>query len=103
MSAVNTKKPDGDLAQQLQFPTVFEYSVKPTYGYISDPISGTLPIAGDDLQAQYHQQKNAEAVRSVMNGLHNNKMADYRFTHAAHGYFGMPKAVLSQRIYANPS
>ena len=127
MSAFGTKKPLGDAMVQLGFPQVFEdvYArAGPRPSYIShegaDSTSGgesdsgsesdegmenlQLPLpVGRDIQDRYHEQKRLDANHMAMAGVHARRMSDYRANRSHNGYFGMPKPVLGQRKFANPS
>jgi hypothetical protein len=107
MAAVTTKKRNGDMAVQLTFPTVFEdvyaeEGLPLEYEHESMPALPALP-EGTDLQADYHRQKQADANRMAMAGVQASANAERRFLLSHAGYYGMPKPVLGQRIYANPS
>jgi hypothetical protein len=107
MAAVTTKKRNGDMAVQLTFPTVFEdvYAAEgPPLEYEPEP-TPALPALpeGMDLQADWHRQKLADANRMAMAAVEATKNSERRFLLSHAGYFGMPKPVLGQRIYANPS
>ena len=107
MAAVTTKKPLSDLGQQLTYPTVFQQayagfdlplaydggSVKPGRGLPYDK----------NLQGAYHELKRREAHAAVRNAVHDTRQAINRSLVSHAGYWGMPQAVLSQRVYANPS
>ena len=107
MSAFGTKKPLSDLELQLSFPTNFQeayaaYDLPLSYyGGVIRPSVG-LP-AGKDLQADYHEQKRMDAHRRVMNGVKDTRAATHRALVSHAGYWMMPKAVLGQRVFANPS
>jgi hypothetical protein len=107
MSAVATKKIGADLDQQLSFPAMFEEAYAelrlPTKFYPTAPLGEADLPAGTDLQSQWHEQKRLDAHRSAMNGVRDTKRATARALVSHAGYFGMPKAVLGQRIFANPS
>ena len=107
MSAYGTKKPGSDLTIQMGFPTNFEdayakhgqpLQFAPSVQFVATPFP-----AGDDEQAQYHQQKMMDAHRSVMNAVADTKRATQRALVSHAGYWAMPKAVLGQRMFANPS
>jgi len=107
MSGIATKKRNGDFAVQLTFPTVFQevaYNERLPYGYYPE-IYGGSPVLEEarDLQGYYHEQKRLDAHRRVMNAVRDTEMATQRALQSHAGYYGMPKPVRTQRIYANPS
>jgi hypothetical protein len=107
MSAYGTKKPGADFVQQLTFPAMYSdlYAMEhEPLAYYPDPMKRpeALPV-GTDLQAFYHEQKRRDANRMAMAGVEATKMAQYRYLNSHAGYYNMPKAVLSQRRFANPS
>jgi hypothetical protein len=122
MSAYGTKKPGSDMAIQLGFPSIFSEAVAhnpqayTNQGYAddssSDDGSGSgsdsdtnqhpLP-AGNHLQDNYHAQKMRDARAMAMAGVQARKNSDYRHSHSHANYFRIPKAVLGQRKFANPS
>jgi hypothetical protein len=59
-------------------------------------------MVGTHFQAEYHQQKMADAHQSVLNGIQANKTKERLLLTGVHNYH-LPKPVLGQRIYANPS
>lgn len=106
MSGYGTKKRGADVAQQLTFPAVFSevasLSQNP-YGYL--PQSQRNPVfmpEGNDLQDKYHQQKKMDADRRVMNAVMDNRASTARFLRS-HANYDIPRPVLSQRQFANPS
>ena len=105
MSSFGTKKPGADLAQQLTFPHIFSEAVAPGHiGYYPEaPIQNEVVYPYNNLQGTYHQQKMEDAHRRALNGVADTKNATQRFLHSHAGYYGMPKAVLGQRKFANPS
>jgi hypothetical protein len=107
MSAYGTKKPLSDLEIQLGFPTNFEDA----YAEYGQPLQfaprvqlvATPFAAGTDEQAQWHQQKMMDAHRRVMNAVADTKRSTQRALVSHAGYWAMPKPVLAQRVFANPS
>jgi hypothetical protein len=106
MSGYGTKKRGADVAQQLTFPAVFSEAVaqrENPYGYYPqqqrNPV--ILPV-GDDLQDKYHEQKRLDANRRVMNAVMDNRASTARFL-KSHQNYDLPRPVLGQRIFANPS
>jgi hypothetical protein len=108
MSAFGTKKATGDAGVALTFPLNFQkmYELKnggmTTAYYPSDDGRPFDIMIGTHFQAEYHAQKRAEAVQSVMNGLQARKTAERLLLTGPHNYH-LPKPVLGQRQYANPS
>lgn len=107
MAAVTTKKPDGDLALQMTFPAIFSDAAaleRMPFAYYPDPVTRPPVLAiSNDLQGYYHQQKQLDADRMVKAAVESKQKSDYRLLHSHANYYGMPKPVLSQRVYANPS
>lgn len=106
MSAVATKKIGGDYATQLTFPAVFEEQYKMN-GLASQfyPEQRTAPVVlsrGSGIQEDYHEQKRLDANRRCLNGVKDTAASTARFLRS-HANYIMPKPVLSQRIFANPS
>jgi hypothetical protein len=106
MSGYGTKKRGATLAEQLTFPAVFSEAVaqrQNPYGYLPqqerNPV--IMPV-GDDLQDKYHEQKRLDANRRVMNAVMDNRASTARFLRS-HQNYDVPKAVLAQRQFANPS
>jgi len=107
MSAFGTKKPGGDVAVQLTFPSVYSSvyaNGADRLAYYPSASEGVehLP-AGKDLQSLYHEQKRLDANRMAMAGVRSRAIADTYARAGNAGYGVMPKAVLSQRKFANPS
>ena len=111
IGAIATKKPGGDEAVQLTFPSMYEsrysaYNYAPRYAQSMSPSylsqQTELP-AGDDLQSGYHQIKRQDANRMANSKVKSTLMSQQRALSSAHGYYGMPKPSLSQRRFANPS
>jgi len=92
---------------QLGFPSAYESNYvakqKPLRAYPSAPEPRAELMIGDDLQAQWHQQKKQDADymsgAKVQSTINSNARANV----SAHGMYKMPKPVLSQRVFANPS
>ena len=107
MAAVTTKKPGADIGVELTFPAVFQ-EVYADSGE-SMRYAPTFPLApppfreAQDLQGAYHEQKRRDAHHMVMAGVGATKAAEARMLASHANYFGMPKPVLSQRVFANPS
>jgi hypothetical protein len=59
-------------------------------------------MVGETFQSEYHKQKHADAVKSVYNGLHNDRMKEQKLLTGTANYH-LPRPVLGQRVFANPS
>jgi hypothetical protein len=106
MSAVVTKKPGGDYATQLTFPAVFAAQAKASNlasQFYPDAQSRPMVLPrGSGLQEDYHEQKRLDANRRCLNGVKDNAASTARFL-SSHANYIVPKPVLGQRKYANPS
>jgi hypothetical protein len=106
MSAVLTKKPGGDYATQLTFPAVFAAQAKASNlasQFYPDAQSRPMVIPrGSGLQEDYHEQKRLDANRRCLNGVRDNAASTARYLNS-HANYIVPRPVLSQRKYANPS
>ena len=106
MSAVLTKKPGGDYATQLTFPAVFAAQAKANNlasQFYPDVQSRPMVLPrGSGLQEDYHEQKRLDANRRCLNGVRDNASSMARYL-GSHANYIVPKPVLSQRKYANPS
>lgn len=107
MSAFGTKKPLSDVELQLSFPAVFQQAYADTrqpLAYEGSRIATAAPLPTDkNFQGAYHEQKRREAHATVRNAVRDTRMAINRALVSHAGYWSMPKAELSQRVYANPS
>jgi hypothetical protein len=103
MAGYGTKKPFGDRGVQLTFPLEFQraYNLPQEYFPSYQGMAQELMI-GRHGAADYHEQKRLEANRTVMIGLQARKSAERKLLTGPHNYH-LPKAVLGQRRYANPS
>ena len=92
---------------QLTFPTVFSEVASRGHlnsAYYPELSSRPMMLPRDnDLQGNYHQQKMEDAHRMAMARVQASALAEQRFLNSHAGYYGMPKPVLGQRKYANPS
>lgn len=103
MAAVATKKPGGDMGVQLTFPLNFQRAFDAGFGYFPSDLGPDIDLfVGQDFQSKYHDQKRLDANQSVMNGLQANATAERLLMTGPHNYH-VPKPVLGQRRYANPS
>ncbi len=109
MSGVATKKIGGDLGIQLTFPDVFQdlyADAGPAPSFFSDArilVPEGVMGGRDHLQDFYHAQKTADAHRMALAKVQSTRAAEKRMLGSHQNYFGMPRPVLSQRFYANPS
>lgn len=103
MAAVATKKPGGDAGVQMTFPRNFQEAFSAGIGYFpSAQGQGIDLFVGQDFQSKYHEQKRLDANQSVRNGLQARATSERLMMTGPHNYH-LPKPVLSQRRYANPS
>lgn len=58
---------------------------------------------GNDLQAQWHEQKKKDADFMASQKVISTRNMNSRAFSSHNGYYGMPKPVLGQRQFANPS
>lgn len=103
MAAVATKKPGGDVGVQLTFPRNFQEAFSAGINYFPTAQGQGIDLfVGQDFQSKYHEQKRLDANQSVRNGLQARATAERLLMTGPHNYH-LPKPVLSQRRYANPS
>ena len=103
MAAVATKKPGSDRGLQLTFPLYFQKAFDSGFGYFPSDLGTPLDLfVGQDFQSRYHEEKRLDANQSVRNGLQANATAERLMMTGPHNYH-VPKPVLGQRRYANPS
>jgi len=108
MAAVATVKPNAYQNLQLTFPSLFAENYKETIGTYK-PIVGTYGIpaqsayALQDAHQKVQTDRRNEAYREVMDRVHNTRASRIRYTTTPHGAGDIPKPVLSQRKFANPS
>jgi hypothetical protein len=104
MSSYGTQKPFGQQAVQLTFPTVFEEAVRGN-ALAYYPEMTYRPIVlheANDIQGHYHHQKTMDARRMAMAKVQSTVNSD-RYAQQYHQNYNVPKPVLGQRKYANPS
>jgi hypothetical protein len=94
-------------ALNLGFPIAFEDTYA-TYGpppaFEPEPhYNSTFDSVGDDFQAEYHEQKRRDAHYMANQKVVSTRAARERADVSKGGYYKMPKPVLGQRRYANPS
>ena len=102
MSAVTTAKPGGAEAVQLTFPGQFSRAYKlrrlgERYAGVAEPVAKKQLYVGDDLMADIHRERRAEAHQMVMARVQATKDAEKRALVSHAGYYKMPAPVLSQR------
>lgn len=103
MAAYGTKKSNGDLGVQLSFPAVFQQYFDAGYGYFPSSAGRSMQLlVGTDFQSDYHEQKRRDANKTVMDGIQANKTKE-RLLLTGTANYHVPKAVLGQRRFANPS
>jgi hypothetical protein len=108
MAAVTTKKPGGDFAVQMTFPKIFseEYAALGLplgYASFGSYPATQIPRGGlDDVQDAYYEQKRIDADRMAMAKVMATRNAEDYYLRSNNGYL-LPKPVLSQRVFANPS
>jgi len=101
-AAIATKKPN--TSEQLTFPAVFQEVYDKPLAYAPSGMGPRMtPYAGDDFQAKYHEQKKHDADYMARAKVMATTNARHKYVVSPHGYFGMPKPELSQRVFANPS
>jgi hypothetical protein len=106
IGAVATQKVQSD-ALNLGFPSAYQsvYAAK----HIPErffPTKERMPMtmwAGNDLQAQYHEQKRVDADYMAGAKVRSTQLSRMRYVGTPHGRGLLPPAVLGQRIFANPS
>ena len=91
----------------LGFPRAFETTYA-TYGQPpawepEEHFNSTFDDVGDDFQASWHEQKRKDAHYMADQKVHSTRMMNQRANESHAGYYKMPKPVLGQRRYANPS
>lgn len=103
MAAFGTKKYGGDKAVQLTFPAIFQENFSKGFGYY--PQAQPPPIQlmiGTNFQSEYHEEKRRASNKNVMDGLQARKSAE-RLLLTGTANYHLPKPVLGQRKFANPS
>jgi hypothetical protein len=103
MAAYGTKKAGGDFGVQLTFPAIFQRHFEKGFAYY--PSGNNAPadiMIGTDFQSEYHEQKRQFANKNVLDGIQAKKSAE-RLLLTGTANYHLPKAVLGQRRFANPS
>lgn len=108
MSAVTTGgKPGHKVAVQLTFPEVYASlyaDERVPQKFAPESSAHAKPFQhGSDIQAEWHEIQRNEANRRALNGVKDTQTARNRYVVSPSGYFNLPKEVLSQRKFANPS
>jgi hypothetical protein len=102
MSAVATKKRLGDLGVLMTYPAIFSQLYdKPLEYFPSDQGEPMDIMVGRDFQSVYHEEKKADARRSVIDGLQARRSSELLMM-TGHANYHLPKPVLGQRKFANP-
>lgn len=104
IGAIATAKVQSD-ALNLGFPSAYQ-SVYAAKGiperFFNTQDRMAMPMwAGDDLQAQYHQQKKVDADYMAGAKVRATQLSRMRYVGTPHGRGLLPHAVLGQRIFAN--
>jgi len=103
MAAVATMKPGGEEAAQLTFPLIFKKNFTAGYGFFPSEVHAPMDLLlGETFQSVYHDEKARDARQSVYNGLANDKAKERKLLTGRSNYH-LPKPVLGQRKFANPS
>lgn len=103
MSAMATKKPNSDRNLQLTFPVNFSAAFNGGISYFPSDFGEPMQLmVGKAFQSEYHEEKRLQANQSVMNGIQNKRSAERLLLTGPHNYH-LPKPVLGQRKFANPS
>lgn len=104
MSSYGTQKPFGQQAVQLTFPTVFEEAVRGNVlAYYPEMTYRPIVLhEANDIQGYYHHQKTLDAHRMARAKVQSTVNSD-RYARKYHQNYNVPKPVLGQRKYANPS
>lgn len=103
MSAVATMKPGGQKGVQLTFPYVFQQNFHAGTSYFPSAVGESMQLlTGETFQSDYHRQKRADAIQNVYNGITNNASKELKLLTGTANYH-LPKPVLGQRVFANPS
>lgn len=105
IGAIATKKPHGARAVQETFPTVFADTfamMGSPQSYLPDQSGHHAPLEhGDGFQSSYHEEKKRDADYMANAKVHSTRMMNTRAFSSHNSYYGMPPAVLGQRIFAN--
>ena len=90
-------------AWQLTFPKIFSQRFDRGFSYLPQQLIQERLPSGSSFQDYYHQQKQYDANRSVLNGVRDTRRSTNRAMISHNHYFGMPSPSLVQRRFANPS
>jgi hypothetical protein len=102
MSAFGTKKPGGSEAVQLTFPAEFSRAYKlrkmgERFAASAQPVVQRQEYVGDDMAAQVHRERRADAHRMVLAAVQSAKNSERRMLVSHANYYGMPAPLLTQR------
>jgi hypothetical protein len=103
MSGYGTQKMETtDL--NLGFPSAYQSQYRMTARFAPDPPAPhPVMLMGEDFQSNYHEQKRRDADYMVRAKVIATRNMNNRANVSHAGYYEMPKAVLGQRKFANPS
>lgn len=103
MAAFGTKKPFGDIGLAATFPYNFQQMFRAGVDYFPSGDEQPMQLMeGNNFQSEYHELKRLEANERVANRGQNNRTIQRKLMTGPHN-FHLPKPVLGQRKYANPS
>lgn len=103
MSAIATMKPGGQEAAFLTFPYVFQERFRMGQQFYPEENEQSLDLmVGTDFQSDFHEEKRRDAHQSVRNGIQANATKE-RLMMTGFNNYHVPKPVLGQRVFANPS
>jgi len=103
MAAYGTVDARDQRAWQETFPYVFSRTFDRGFAYLPQQLIQERLPSGSSFQDYYHQQKQYDANRSVLNGVNDTRRSTNRAMVSHNHYFGMPAPSLVQRRFANPS
>jgi hypothetical protein len=90
----------------IGMPTAFQNAYArfgPPEMYMPRPQRQGVFPAGNDFHSQLHESRRNDANAMVIAAVQSKALSSARANSSHAGYYGMPKAVLGQRKYANPS
>lgn len=106
IGAVATEKVQSD-ALNLGFPSAYQsvYAMKkiPERYFPTKEHLPQVMWKGDDLQADYHEQKRVDADYMAGAKVRATQLSRMRYVGTPHGRGLLPDAVLGQRLFANPN
>jgi hypothetical protein len=96
-------KPGGQEAAFLTFPLIFQREYRMKDNYYPEVIEPSLDLMiGSDFQSDFHEEKRRDAHQSVRDGIQANATKE-RLMMTGFNNYHVPKPVLGQRVFANPS